>query len=166
MIRELHRMTLTRGLFTSAFILALASPTLALEAAKQIEVQATPAATWTAIGDFCGIANWHPAVAKCELSEQDGAKLRTLSLNGGGTIIEKLTAVDDGKMSYSYEILESPLPVANYASTLHVEEAPGGALIVWTGTFDAKDAPDAKAIEVIEGIYDGGLGSLASKVKG
>ena len=69
-------------------------------------------------------------------------------------------------MSYSYEILESPLPVANYASTLHVEKAPGGALIVWMGAFDAKDAPDAKAIEVIEGIYDGGLGSLASKVKG
>ena len=159
-------MTLTRGLLTSAFVLSLAAPAMALEAAKQIEVKATPAATWTAIGDFCGIASWHPAVAKCVLSEQDGAQLRTLSLNGGGTIVEKLTAIDDGKMSYSYEIIESPLPVANYASTLHVEDAAGGALIVWTGSFDAKDAPDAKAIEVIEGIYEGGLTSLAGKVKG
>ncbi len=158
-------MTFARGLLTSVFVLSLAAPAMALEAAKQIEVKATPAATWAAIGDFCGIGNWHPAVAKCVLSEKDGAKIRTLSLNGGGTIIEKLTAVDDGKMSYSYEILESPLPVANYASTLHVEEAGGGALIVWTGTFDAKDAPDAKAIEVIEGIYQGGLTSLATKVK-
>lgn len=159
-------MTLTRGLLTSAFVLSLAAPAMALEAAKQIEVKATPAATWAAIGDFCGIASWHPAVAKCVLSEQNGAKLRSLSLNGGGAIVEKLTAFDDGKMSYSYEIVESPLPVANYASTLHVEDSAGGALIVWTGSFDAKDAPDAKAIEVIEGIYEGGLSSLAAKVKG
>ena len=159
-------MTFARGLLTLVIALSLAAPAIALEAAKQIEVKATPAVTWAAIGDFCGIGNWHPAVAKCALSEKDGAKIRTLSLNGGGTIIEKLTAVDEGKMSYSYEILESPLPVANYASTLHVEDAAGGALIVWTGSFDAKDAPDAKAIEVIEGIYHGGLTSLATKVKG
>ena len=30
-------------------------------------------------------------------------------------------------------------------------------MIVWTGKFDAKGAPDADAIGVIEGIYQGGL---------
>ncbi|HEY2417652.1 MAG TPA: SRPBCC family protein, partial [Steroidobacteraceae bacterium] len=25
-------------------------------------------AVWAKIGDFCGIGQWHPAVAKCELS--------------------------------------------------------------------------------------------------
>ena len=66
-------------------------------------------------------------------------------------------------MSYSYRIIESPLPVANYASTIAVEDE-GGTTIVWTGKFDAKGAPDADAIGVIEGIYQGGLDSLAAKV--
>jgi Polyketide cyclase / dehydrase and lipid transport len=91
-----------RGLLAAGLVAAVAAPAMALDAAKQVEVAASPAEAWAAIGDFCGIGNWHPAVAGCVLSEQDGAKLRTLSLNGGGTIVEKLTAFDDGQMRYSY----------------------------------------------------------------
>ena len=123
-----------------------------------------PAQAWAAIGEFCGIGDWHPAVEKCVLSEKDGKPLRTLSLKGGGTIVEELVARDDAEMSYTYAILESPLPVANYESTIRMSRS-GGTVIVWTGTFDAKGAPDAKAVAVIEGIYQAGLDSLASKVK-
>ena len=67
--------------------------------------------------------------------------------------------------SYGYTILESPLPVANYASTISVAAKGSGSTITWVGTFDAKGAPDDKAKEVIAGIYDAGLAGIADKAK-
>jgi Polyketide cyclase / dehydrase and lipid transport len=157
-------MALPRFLPAAALAFALATPALALDTKKQATVGAGPDAAWAAIGDFCGIAGWHPAVEACGLSERGGKTLRTLSLKGGGTIVEELVARDEADRSYTYRIVESPLPVANYESTIEVEDA-GGTVIVWSGTFDAKGAPDADAVGVIEGIYQGGLDSLAAKLK-
>ena len=153
-----------RCIAAAAFAVALATPALALEAKKELKVDATPEAAWAAIGEFCEISSWHPAVEKCELSEKDGKTLRTLSLKGGGTILEELVEFDADDRSYTYIILESPLPVANYKSTIEVEDD-GGTVIEWAGSFDAKGAPDADAVAVIEGIYDAGLTSLAAKAK-
>jgi hypothetical protein len=157
-------MNASRCLAAAAFAMAVASPALALEAKKEMKVEGTADAAWTAIGEFCEISSWHPAVEQCELSEKDGKTLRTLSLKGGGTIVEELVEFDADDRSYTYVILESPLPVANYKSTIQVEDE-GGTVIAWEGSFDAKGAPDADAVAVIEGIYDAGLASLASKAK-
>jgi Polyketide cyclase / dehydrase and lipid transport len=64
--------------------------------------------------------------------------------------------------SYTYRIIDSPLPVADYQSTIDVADA-GGTTIIWAGAFDGKDASDADAVGVIEGIYQGGLDSLGVK---
>ncbi len=155
----------TSRIFAALVVAAFAAtPAFALDVKKSVHVDASPADAWAAIGDFCGIASWHPAVAKCELSQQNMATIRTLSLNGGGTIVEKQLARSDAKMSYSYSILESPLPVEGYKSTMSVKKSKGGSAIVWTGSFKAKGAPDDKAKDVIAGIYDGGLASLQKKL--
>lgn len=117
------------------------------------------------IGDFCGIAVWHPAIAKCEAATKEGATVRTLTLKGGGTITERQTTRDDAAHSSSYTILSSPLPVVNYASTISVVPNSDGAKINWAGHFDAKGATDEKASEVIGGIYDDGLSVLESTLK-
>jgi hypothetical protein len=103
-------------------------------------------------------------VAGCALSTQGKHTLRTLSLNGGGTIVEKLSAWDDAKMRYSYTILSGPLPVAKYHSTISVHAGKKGTVIRWVGKFDAKGAPDDKAAEAIAGVYSGGLDALAKKL--
>jgi hypothetical protein len=149
----------------AAALLGMEHAAMALDVTKSIDVAAAPDKAWAAIGDFCGIGSWHPAVAKCELQQKDGKTFRLLSLNGGGTILEQQSARDDAGHSYGYTIVESPLPVANYASTIAVAANGGGSTITWSGTFDAKDAPDDKAKEVIGGIYDAGLKALADKLK-
>ena len=118
-------------------------------------------AVWAKIGDFCGIANWHPAVAKCELSADK--KDRTLSLKGGGTIVEHLVSWSDKTHSYTYKIVSSPLPVENYESTIRVSAAKSGSgsVISWRGHYKAKGAPDADAKKAIDGIYESGLTALA-----
>jgi hypothetical protein len=167
--REEKEVMKSRSIVLSATALfavaAFGSSAMALDVKKSVDVAAAPDAVWKVVGDFCGIGAWHPAVEKCELQQKDGKTFRLLSLKGGGTILEQQAAWDDAAHSYGYTIVESPLPVANYASTLSVAANGSGSTITWVGTFDAKGAPDDKAAEVIGGIYDAGLAGIAEKAK-
>src|ERR1700733_888420 len=115
-------------------------------------------ALWKKVGDFCGIASWHPAIEKCVLGA-DG-KQRTLSLKGGGTVVEALENWDDANRSYIYTILSGPLPVTNYHSTVSVASDPKGSPLKWMGTYDAKDASDADAKKAMDGAYEAGAKAL------
>jgi Polyketide cyclase / dehydrase and lipid transport len=153
----------------NTFVAGLLSVGLCLTAtaAQVIESKASRStsesvdAVWRKIGDFCGIANWHPAVAKCEMSADK--KDRTLTLKGGGTIVEHLVSWSDKTHSYTYKIVSSPLPVDNYISTIHVAAAKSGSgsVIHWRGQYTAKGASDAEAKKTIDGVYGAGLTSLA-----
>src|SRR3989304_8451867 len=82
-----------------------------------------PAQTvWTMIGGFGALAKWHPAVAKCDEAREGGATMRRLTLAGGGTVVERLEQKNDKERTYTYSIVESPLPVADYSSTLRGRE--------------------------------------------
>ena len=125
------------------------------------DIAAAPDKVWAAIGDFCGIVTWLPALAKCELSAD---KLtRTLTTKDGAVVVETQESWDDAAMSYSYRIQESPLPVANYIATIKVVPAGAGSRVEWSSTFDAKGATDAEAEKVISGIYQLGFDGLKSK---
>lgn len=147
-----------------AALALLATGATAANAATVTEtasIKASPDKVWAASAkDFCGIGAFHPAIEKCELS--DGGKTRTLSLKGGGTIVEKQTANKDGK-SYSYVIVESPLPVANYKSTFSIKGKGDTSTVTWTGSFKPKGADAATAKKAIDGIYTSGLDALKAK---
>jgi len=130
----------------------------ALESSVTMTSSVSPDALWKKVGDFCGIATWHPAIEKCVLSA-DG-KQRTLSVKGGGTVVEALEKWDDANRSYTYTILSGPLPVANYRSTISVGADPKGSALKWMGNFDAKGVPDADAKKTMDGIYEAGAKSL------
>jgi hypothetical protein len=139
---------------------------LAASAAQAVESKASKTSTasvdavWTKIGDFCGIAQWHPAIANCVLSADK--KDRTLTLKGGGTIVEHLVRWSDKTHSYTYKIVSGPLPVEKYESTIHVGKSGSGSVITWKGHYSAKPpASDADAKKVVDGVYDGGLTALA-----
>ncbi len=128
----------------------------AVEIVSKKELSAAPAAVWATVGDFCGVAKWHPMIAKCELSNKGGETFRTLTLKGGGAAVEKQTTFDAPSMSYSYTIQDSPLPVKNCKVTLKVEPKDKGSLLTWTANFDAAGAPEAEAVKVMTGIFEAG----------
>jgi len=132
----------------------------ALESSAKAASKLSANALWEKIGDFCGIGKWHPAIEKCELSA-DG-KTRTLSLKGGGTIVEALVKMDPAARLYTYSIVSGPLPVANYTSTISVAVDGAGSTVTWVGKYDAKGASDADAIKTIDGVYDAGLKALTA----
>ena len=154
-----------KTMMAAAVLLTAAStvPALALDITKSVTVSTAPATVWQAIGPFCAIGDWHPAIASCTLSAKGNKKVRTLELKGGGTIVEEQLFRDNKHMKYRYTILKSPLPVSHYTSTISVAPAGTGATVIWTGHFMAKGATNAKAEDVIGGIYDAGLKSIGDK---
>ena len=114
---------------------------------------------WNLIGGFNALPDWHPAVEKSEL--EDEGSIRKLSLAGGGTIVEKLIKKSDTERLYSYTIEDSPLPVANYTSTIRViDDGKGNAQVEWSSEFTPKGVSDNDAIQVIQGIYQAGFDNL------
>ena len=113
---------------------------------------------WARIGDFQGIDAWHPAIAGC--TPQDGGVVRELALPDGSKVTERRVAQDDH--SYTYRILDpGPLPVSDYESKIAVrDDADGGCVIDWRATFTPAGASEADAVEVIAGIFQGGLDAL------
>jgi Polyketide cyclase / dehydrase and lipid transport len=141
--------------------LVFATGAEALEAKVEKALTADAMTAWAAVGDFCGISKWHPVVAKCELSEKDGKTFRTLTLKDGAKLLEQLVTFDKPSMSYTYTIVEGPLPVKNYTSTLSIKPAGSASSLSWTGSFDANGAADAEVVKIITGIYEAGAGELA-----
>lgn len=121
---------------------------------KRIEAPGLPPEVWQVVGGFCAIKDWHPAVASCEETKEGDVTFRTLTLKDGGKIKEKLTGTED--VGYSYEIVESPLPVKNYKSKLwlEVDDEPDRTIIY---CFDANGKSDEEAKKIITGILGDGV---------
>jgi Polyketide cyclase / dehydrase and lipid transport len=130
---------------------------LGLEVNKKVEAPGAPAQIWGIAGDFCAIKTWHPLVADCKQTNEGDTIVRTLTAKNGATIKEKLVESDD--RSYSYQIIESPLPVKNYNAKLWVEEGqrPSSTVIHWDAEFDANGASDDAAKKKINDILAVGL---------
>ena len=136
----------------------------AIEVKKRREAPGKPAEVWAVVGDFCAIKDWHPAVAECEQMEESGDTYRILTLGDGGKIKEKLTDTDE--TGYSYEIVESPLPVKNYSATIEVgeDDEDDRVEIEWEAEFDAADGTeDADAKKIIVGIFNAGVSGIKKK---
>jgi Polyketide cyclase / dehydrase and lipid transport len=145
-------------LIALAAIIAWSASAWAITVTKQRQLPGDPQDVWEIFGDFCAIKDWHPAVTDCQEVKEGGATYRNLTLKGGGKIKEKLTGTED--TSYSYEIVESPLPVKNYKATLSVEEdedSPHRSEVEWEATFDANGVSDEKAEKAVADILEAGV---------
>lgn len=135
----------------------------ALEVVEELRVDAPPEAVWTAIGDFCGIALWHPGFASCELSLANGFATRKLTTRAGAVFTERQKSRDDAELNYTYMIVDGTLPVSNYTATMRVVARGRDSTVRWSATFDANGVPDARAREVISGIFRAGLDGLSRR---
>lgn len=126
---------------------------------------------WQAVRAFDGVVHWNPGVTKATL--ENGAptatgSIRKLDVAGGSAFRETLLAHSDVERFYTYDILESGLPVANYVSTHRFVPIThsGQTLGIWESWFDCDDA-DADEMEktVGDAIYIGGMAGLNDYLK-
>ena len=88
--------------------------------------------------------------------------MRRLTLHGGGCIVERLENASDEERTYSYSILESPLPVRSYKAQITVRrgKSPSSSIVEWSSEFEPAGAPEGEAVKVIQGIFEAGLQNL------
>src|SRR6185503_19374907 len=107
----------------------------------------------------CSIDKWHPAITKCEVvsgTNNRAGAIRGLTLGDGAKVREELVTHDAKAHTYTYKILEGPLPVASYTSTITVLPGPaGGSVVEWKSNFKAAPGTDdATARTTMERVYD------------
>ena len=114
---------------------------------------------WGIVGQFNGLPEWHPMIVKSTLD--DGGKRRTLSLPDGSKIVEDLRESDDGSHTMTYAIVDSPLPVTDYVSTIRVFPAQDGVgcTVEWSSSFDPTGDENA-AVTAINQVFQAGLDNL------
>ena len=140
-----------------------------LTVTEKVDLPASATAAWATIKDFNGWQDWHPAIGSTEIIRGKGntkGTARVMNTKDGGRITEELMSYNSAAMKYSYRIIESPLPVTNYLSTLKVNKTKTGSTVVWTATFKAKPGiSDNDAKKTMAGVYRAGLDNLTNVVK-
>ena len=143
---------------------------------KTIVIKAPAAKVWALVKDFGNMQTWNPNIT-ADKSEQkkdengDMATFATLTLKGGGDIVEKLRGADDATMKLRYEIDSGVAPVADYNSFMQVTAGPGAneTTVTWVGRFyrTYKLNPpipagqdDETAIKFVTDFFDSGLAGL------
>jgi hypothetical protein len=118
-------------------------------------IDAPPDMAWDAIRDFTRIAEWHQAVTKVEdVHNGPGDRVgcvRRMEVDGGVIMTERLVALSDRERCYSYELIDSPVPVRNFVGTVGVLPITrtGQSLVSWTATFDAIEGDGSDIAEVV-----------------
>jgi len=87
-------------------------------------------------------------------------------LPDGQSCAERLVSFDDAARTYTYAIVQGPFPIVDYISTLRVYDVNGGkaSRVEWRGSFTPNGVSEQEAVRIVQGIYDGGLKSLANSL--
>ncbi|MEM0921729.1 MAG: SRPBCC family protein [Pseudomonadota bacterium] len=126
-------------------------------------------AVWEVIRDFNGHDRWHPAVATSQIERGEPSDrvgcVRNFRLEGGETLREQLLTLSDLEQSFSYCLLDTPVPLFNYVA--HVRLFPvtdsDRTFWEWESRFDtpAGRGPEMRDL-VGEGIYVAGFEAVRS----
>ncbi|HYZ74492.1 MAG TPA: SRPBCC family protein [Chthoniobacterales bacterium] len=126
---------------------------------------------WSIIRDFNELPSWYPevygsSIEDNRLSDAVGC-VRSLYLKGGGHFRERLLALSDHEHKFTYTILESPLPIRNYVSTVQLRAIIENdqTYAEWTSDFDCAPDVEAELTTIVLGVYRAGFDCLKAKFK-
>ena len=118
---------------------------------RSVIIDAPIQAVWEQVRRFDGVAQWNPGVTNATLESGSATatgSIRRLEIVDGSIFRETLLAHSDLENSYTYDILEGPLPCHNYIATHRFIEITDGnrTLGIWEGNFDC-DPNDETELE-------------------
>jgi NADPH:quinone reductase-like Zn-dependent oxidoreductase len=124
-------------------------------------------AVWAILRDFNGHDRWHPAVAESLI--EDGRRpdevgcVRRFRMNSGAVLREQLLKLSDREHSFTYCILESPIPLIDYVAVLRLKPVTDGNRTFWEWSSSFRTPPGeeaALAALVGEGVYEAGFNAI------
>lgn len=124
-------------------------------------------AVWDVLRDFNGHDRWHPAVATSKVernisSDQVGC-VRRFRLEDGSELREQLLSLSDIEQTFSYCLLDTPIPLFNYVAHVRLFPVTDGdqTFWEWESKFDTKSGEeDRMATLVGDGIYTTGFDAI------
>jgi hypothetical protein len=140
---------------------------------KEIEIDASPEKVWSLIADYCAIKEWDPAITDCE--SDNGTQpdsIRTITLENGEKVKEKLIKHLPDQMKYQYMMIEPntrALPINTHGSSITVRaNDKGGTTVEWKGAFyrafpgpnPPPELSDEAGHEKVGALYERGLKRL------
>lgn len=130
-------------------------------------INAEASAVWDRIRDFNAMPKWHPRIRDSRIedalpSDKIGA-IRNFHLQSGDMIREQLVGMSDYDLFFSYTMLEGPMPLSNYMSTLRLTPITDGGrcFAEWSAEFDC-DPADASDLQngIGTNVFQGGFDAL------
>ena len=122
------------------------------------EINASADAVWDLVSDFGGVLKWSSVIESCDVEGDGIGAVRTLRMAGGPAIVERLESLDDATKTFSYVIVEGPLPVSDYLASLKVSDRGADRCEVeWGSSFEPAGVPEEQAVGIIRGVYEGGI---------
>lgn len=110
------------------------------------------------VGDWNALPAWHPGVETS--TTEDGGQKRRLKLADGAEITEQLENFDGHANTYTYSVIASPLPFADYRSTITVRREGEKSTIEWSSTFEPFGMPETEVVKSVEEFYRAGFDNL------
>lgn len=130
-------------------------------------LEAPVEAVWELLRDFNSHDRWHPAIDTSQIergypADQVGC-IRKFKLADGSELREQLLTLSDMEQSYSYCLLETPIPLFNYVS--HVRLFPitdsDQTFWEWEGRFDTPKGREEELAEMVgTEIYQAGFDAM------
>lgn len=138
---------------------------------KSTIVDAPVENVWDIIRDFNGHDRWHPEVAvstieRSEPSDRVGC-VRRFKLNDGQELREKLLTLSDLEQTFSYCLLDTPVPLFNYVA--HVRLFPvtddDTTFWEWESRFDTPAGQEEDMATLVgDGIYSAGFEAIKAHI--
>ena len=139
----------------------LATPNTELQVlAESVELAAAPDRVWSLIGEFGG--DWHPLVARINLTGAGVGQLRAIETVDGHEIVERLEAIDEAKRSLRYANVAG-VAASHYTAVLEVTPKGNGSVADWRVEFLANNQPDGVVKAGVSTLLTTGLESLKAR---
>lgn len=122
---------------------------------------------WDVLRDFNGHDWWHPAVAESAIERGAAADevgcVRRFKLQDGSELREQLLTLSDLEQTYSYCLLETPIPLLNYVAHVRLVPVTDGdrTFWQWESTFMTPQGRERELADVVANdIYDAGFAAI------
>lgn len=134
---------------------------------KSTIVDAPVEDVWRFLRDFNAHERWHPAVAASRIeagrTADEVACVRAFRLQDGAALREQLLSLSDRDHSFTYCILDAPLPLMDYVATVRLKPVTDGNRTFWEWS-SSFSAPAGRAEELArlvgEDIYEAGFAAV------
>ena len=135
-------------------------------------IDAPIADVWEILRDFNGHREWHPAISHSHLEDGKSADqigvIRSFTLRDGGTVRERLLSLSDEDHSFSYEIVDSDLPISDYRAELKLKSVTDSnqTYWIWSARFETPPEQETEVVQTVSReIYEAGFQSIRDKIR-